>query len=823
MLLLVLLAGLLFPCSALAQTPPAVITGQVTAGAPAHPVPGALVRSGAVAATTDSDGRFVLTIPEPAPPVRLVVTAGGFLEQAVDVAIVADRASVDIVLRPSPQYREDVTVSGTREEATTAPSTLPLIPTEILGVAGALDNVFRVLQTLPGVSATDDFGSRLSVRGGGPDQNLTVMDGVEIHNPYRLFGLTSAFNPETVDRFELTAGGFGPRYGDRLSSILTIDNRAGTRARAFAGSASLSVTDANIVTEGRLPHGSWLVTGRRTYYDLFAERVTDSDLPSFGDFQGKVVWEPRPGQQLTLFALRSRESTDAEFTGNIPDDRLGLKDTSSNDIVSVSHAAPLGRRATMRTVAAYYRYRDDLDVDGSVENQANRANTAEASFSRSAIIFTRALVVRDVSLRNETNVALGRHHTLAAGVEAHLLRTTWGWRIDGDRNDTEANGSSLRGGSSLPDLLDSQANSTRAAAWLEDGIQLAARVRVAGGVRVDWNTLTHETLPSPRLRATFDLAPRTRLRLATGRYTQSPGYEKLLQADYFVDLSNTSALGLTSERSTHVIAGIEQDLAGGVTARIEGYRKTFDRLIVGRLESAEETTARIAQYDFPATIAFSVPAAPQITTTPANLAAGKAYGADLFLEKRARSADQRLSGWLSYTWGHASLDAYGRSYPFDYDRRHSLSLVTSWRLTTRFRVAATFRSASGFPDTQPVGLRVVSEPAPGAVEGAPRSLIPRVDSASGLYVWGVDLGSVENLNTSRLPVYARLDTRVTYQHSAASRWQFYLEVINLLDRDNAGQLTPELRYNPSGDQPSLVLIPDGGLPRLPSFGLRVRF
>ena len=161
-------------------------------------------------------------------------------------------------------------------------------------MAGAVDNVFRVLQTLPGVSATDEFGSRLTVRGGGPDQNLTVMDGVEIHNPYRLFGLTSAFNPETVERFELTAGGFGPQYGDRLSSILTIDNRAGTRARAFAGTTSLSVTDANIVTEGRLPHGSWLVTGRRTYYDLFAERVTDADLPSFGDLQSKVVWEPAP-------------------------------------------------------------------------------------------------------------------------------------------------------------------------------------------------------------------------------------------------------------------------------------------------------------------------------------------------------------------------------------------------------------------------------------------------------------------------------------------------------------------------------------------------
>src|SRR4029077_9527473 len=116
----------------------------------------------------------------------------------------------------------------------------------VLSTAGSLDNPFRTLQTLPGVAGTDEIGSKLAVRGGAPDQNLTMMDGVEIHNPYRLFGLTSAFNPETVDRFELLAGGFSAKYGDRLSSILIVDNRAGTTRRSFAGSASMSITDANV-------------------------------------------------------------------------------------------------------------------------------------------------------------------------------------------------------------------------------------------------------------------------------------------------------------------------------------------------------------------------------------------------------------------------------------------------------------------------------------------------------------------------------------------------------------------------------------------------
>ena len=82
---------------------------------------------------------------------------------------------------------------------------------------------------------------------------MTVMDGVEIHNPYRLFGLTSAFNPETVADFELSTGGFGVKHGDRLSSLLEIRNRAGAEGGELAASGALSLTDANAVIEGRLP------------------------------------------------------------------------------------------------------------------------------------------------------------------------------------------------------------------------------------------------------------------------------------------------------------------------------------------------------------------------------------------------------------------------------------------------------------------------------------------------------------------------------------------------------------------------------------------
>lgn len=826
-MLIGLILTLVLSQSAPQTSAPMTITGRITSGTPARPVANAVVGAGPASTLSDADGRFTLDVAPSVPPattVRVIVTCPGFLDAVIDVA--SGSAELDVVLQPSTQVREHVLVSAPASDQPVPPPTLVVAPTEVTSVAGALDNVFRVLQTMPGVSATDDFGSRLSVRGGGPDQNLTVMDGVEIHDPYRLFGLTSAFNPETIDRFELTAGGFSAKYGDRLSSILVVDNRRGSSDHTLAGSASLSITDANVILEGRLPkgaNGSWLLTGRRTYYDLFAERVTDQDLPSFGDLQTKIAWSLPHGRELTIFGLRSRESTDAEFSDSSMDASFGLADRSSNDIVSVSLASTLGTRGTSRTVASWYRFGDALDVDGSQRDETRRFNLpGDDAFGRASIVFTRDVTVDDAALRQDVSIHASERHTIDTGAEVHVLRTTWGWTIAGDRNADEANGSSVLGGSGLPDLLDSSADSVRAGAWVEDEMRVGPRASVAGGLRLDWNGISKETLASPRLRFQFAISPRTTLRAAGGLYTQSPGYEKLLQSDYFVDLTHASDLDIKSARSRHLVVGLEHQMSPAVTAKAEAYYKTFDRLLVGRLETPEETEARVAQYAFPADLAWSVPASPQITSIPSSSGAGDAYGFDVYLQKRATSRSDRVTGWVSYTWGRAFIESYGRRYPFDYDRRHALSVVSTIRLTRRFDLGATLRVASGFPENAPIGVRVASVLAPGATAGEPGSLIP-MQNEDGVFGWTIDRGDVENLNNARLPVYARLDLRLTYTSPRASHWQLYLEAINALDRKNAGALRAALQYDPSSDRPSIVLSRDQGLSLLPTFGLRLKF
>ena len=108
-------------------------------------------------------------------------------------------------------------------------------------------------------------------------------------------------------------------------------------------------------------------------------------------------------------------------------------------------------------------------------------------------------------------------------------------------------------------------------------------------------------------------------------------------------------------------------------------------------------------------------------------------------------------------------------------------------------------------------------------DGNTTERIPATDP-NGLPVYGVDYGSVAHLNTARLPMFARVDVRGTWRPRAGTgRWELYIEVINLLNRKNAGALTANLAYNPAGNTPTIVEKADQSLPRLPTVGLRFRF
>ena len=759
---------------------------------------------------TDQAGRFSVLMGEGDPRLRFQVD--GYLV----TTLLVENLELEVQLFRN-TFTETVEVVGETSEPE-QPSSNVIAPEDVFEVAGSIDNIFRALDTLPGVASTDDFGSRLAVRGGTPDQNLTLMDGIEIHNPYRLFGITSAFNPETVENFSLTAGGFGVAYGDRLSSLLIVDNRPGEKK--FQGATALSITDGNFVLEGATPfanNGTWLFSARRTYYDIVLNRLTDQNLPAFVDFQLQAGWEFGPGHRFSLTGLRSVEDADFSKNWTGSGQRAAFQSDVKNDLASARFDAVLGSRSTSTTIVSWYRNRELLDFNGKIRADAKRSNSTNdgAAFGFATIVFDRVLSVQDLSVRQDLSIQATPKHLINTGFELHRLNTRVKFATSGDRNGIEANGSSIRGGVGLPDNLDSLLVGTRGGFWIQDTYKPSSRLSIEPGLRMDWSTINGRGTLSPRVALSYAPGGGTRMRLATGLYTQSPGYEKLIQSDYFIDLSDTRKLRLEYEKALHVVLGVEKDLGEKMAARVEGYYKKFDDLLIGRLETKAEQTARVSQYDFSTSLQNSIPTAPLITSNPTNEAGGHAYGFDVYLNHTNLAAP--LTGWLSYAWTRANRESYGRRYAFEYDRRHAFNAVGRYRLTSFWYMAATARIASGFPYTAPVGLRV------SAKQDSRGKFAPETDP-DGNFRYTVDYGNVENLNSGQLPYYARVDFRTTFQPGGSTgRWSLYFEVINLLGRDNPVALEPQLVNDPDSTVPRLVEVASQGFPRIPTVGFRLRF
>lgn len=132
-------------------------------------------------------------------------------------------------------------------------------------------DIIRAIQLLPGVQSGNEGTTGFYVRGGSPDQNLILLDGVPVYNASHLFDFFSVFNADAIKNVNLTKGGFPARFGGRLSSVLEIDMKEGN-LREFHGEGSLGLISSKFTFEGPIwtDRTSFIVSGRRTYYDILA-------------------------------------------------------------------------------------------------------------------------------------------------------------------------------------------------------------------------------------------------------------------------------------------------------------------------------------------------------------------------------------------------------------------------------------------------------------------------------------------------------------------------------------------------------------------------
>ena len=233
---------------------------------------------------------------------------------------------------------------------------------EIKSVPGIAEaDPMRAVEVLPGVVTVSDFSSAFNVRGGSADQNLILLDGVPIINPFHLAGFFSVFNADMVGRAELRSGGFPAEYGGRVSSVLSVETDLGDGEFGVDSGWSLLATRAAV--GGDLPDGTksgigltsarWRVSGRRSYFDLLLP-----DMPYYlMDFQGAFEAWTRRGDRFKLTAYSGRDVLNVR-PGT---DFAGMNSRWGNDVVGASWTRPTKGGGALNLRASHSRFRMDFD------------------------------------------------------------------------------------------------------------------------------------------------------------------------------------------------------------------------------------------------------------------------------------------------------------------------------------------------------------------------------------------------------------------------------------------------------------------------------
>jgi hypothetical protein len=630
-----------------------VIVGRVVARAPVEaPVPLAAVEvpAAALRTLTDTSGSFTL---DGVPAGRLVLRVGviGYAtaERTVRVRggdtvvlrIVLDRA---VLITPMvvTARADEVELFESRPNV----GTVALTAARMAGVPkiGEAD-VVRVVQLLPGVISRNDFNTGLNVRGGEADQNLILLDGFPIYNPFHVGGLFSTFMDATVGAIELSTAAFPARFGGRLSSVLDVRSSEDPRPGVSA-IVDVSALGATAKLGGSLrDRGSWNVAARRTYADAATSLFTENIFPyHFRDFHARGTYVLPADWRLAVTGYAGDDVLDADLaefeTDSVPT-RAGAgtwRFEWGNRVVGATLAKDVGRIGFEQSVSAS-SFSTVLDLGDGALTQRNSIREVRAKG---------AVVAHTVS------------HDLSGGYEAatHRIRYSSG---------STQTASSSYNMSQSPTVL---------ALWLEDLWRSPSKWLIQTGLRAEWLSEAQWIGISPRLAVKYFVTPDVAVTAAAGRVTQ---WLHSLAGDgplrYFeIWLASDSLTPVAA--AWHGAAGVERRFGSHASVKLEGYLKRYDRVLDA---NASED--------------------PQLRGDELLPADGVSYGLDA-LARWSRSP--RVDGWLAYSYALSSRSRDGTRWWPGHDRRHDLDVVATWRLS-KYRVGSRFGFASGAPYTPILG------------------------------------------------------------------------------------------------------------------------
>lgn len=282
------------------------ISGTVRDGATNEPLPltNVFVKETKTGTATDSNGAFQFALA--AGDYQVLVSFIGYKTETLPVVLREQNLVMNVKLFPTDILLQEVTVySSPAEQVVAGEISSVSVQSKTIGeISAVLPDVLRSVQSFPGISANNEFSAKFNVRGGNYDENLVLVNGANVYEPFHVKEADNAslgiFNVDLIHKVDLMTGGFSARYGDRLSSVLNIEYREGSREQ-YKGAATLSLTNLDAFVEGPLtPNGSFILGARKSYleYVLSVLDVEQSAKPAFYDVQGVLTYSLSPKHKL---------------------------------------------------------------------------------------------------------------------------------------------------------------------------------------------------------------------------------------------------------------------------------------------------------------------------------------------------------------------------------------------------------------------------------------------------------------------------------------------------------------------------------------------
>lgn len=721
---------------------------------------------------TNIEGVFILQ-QIPARICSLQVRYVGYLPAVVRVDARAPVTGLSVKLKQTVIAGQEITVLAEQETRTLKaqkdPGLVSIAPAELAALPniGEVD-IFRALQLLPGVSGTNDASSGLYVRGGAPDQNLVLFDGMTIHHVDHFYGFFSAFNVDAVKDVQFYKGGFPAKYGGALSSVVDMTGKTGDQNHMRGGlGANLMSAHADI----EIPlggHGSILATGRSTYGSSplaesiykyltgtqdggtvpvqpggggprppgFANATVDQQipLPSFYDSNLKATYYLTPTDVVAAsFYLsndgldKSQEESFATTTDKTEQGNIGFSGRWFRE---------WGPTLFTNLVAASSRYTSTYTFGVKV------TDSTSVRTPRGGMGTDEANSISDLSLRLDNEWQADAAHTVGFGIQLASTRTSYSLTL----------ADPFRGGSSA--VVDRSQRGIQAAVYAQDEWAISPLFSTTIGVRATYFQPTAQTYLDPRWSARFSLTDRWSVKGAFGIYRQFLNRivnESITEGsrDFWLLTDGTLQPG----RSDHYVLGTSWE-TGDILLDVECYYKTMSGLV-----EFSQRFRRTAEDQY----AFAT-------------GTGISRGIEVLLQKKYGV----FSGWASYTLSKTDYTFpvidQGATFPAAQDQRHELKLVNAVTLS-EWSFGANWIYGSGRPYTAPVSQYVLQ----------------LLDGTEMTYV------HVGAKNSLRMPPYHRLDVSVSHIWGKGTGTEFILglSVFNLYNRKNLSYMTYDLSTQPA--------------------------